>query len=661
MWRFLWALALFICVGFTHPASAAVSNIVKTEHATVRVVSGPWVDGVAEATLHIQSIPGWHVYWQNPGDSGAPPEIGSTTDDVEISGMSWPVPQPIQEGPFTVYGYKGEVTIPFTLKSSSKNLDINVNWLICEEICVPESGDFAITLSASTADQAFVAKAREAVPGTNHETGTFYQDAKHIYIGLPEKLGAEELADGYHLFPVTDQLISNQQVQKVMQSTQDQYVIKVPTSDFMIDDLQQFTGLIQGRDGPVYVTFDHTPTPFSLERPEPDTGLIWIILAAFLGGAILNLMPCVFPILSIKILSYVKKAGKNKKHIREEGLSFTAGVMLSFIAIAFLLVGLKSAGHELGWGFQLQSPEFILGLIFLFFFMSLSLSGFIELGTSLMGVGNHLTQKPGHKGAFFSGILATIVATPCMGPFMATAIGFALSQSNIIIFTIFLALGFGMAAPYLLLTLYPRLLVSLPKPGPWMDTFKEAMAWPLYLTVVGLVWVLSQQIGATGVLAALTGCTLIGFGVWLNRKLHGKAGLIGALTLALLLATGYQAGQPPVNLAKVPYSAEQLTAYRDSSSSVFVNMTAAWCLTCKLNEQTTLKRDVVVQAFNDEGVIYMEGDWTNYDDDITKFLESFQRAGVPLYVYYPAGGDPVILPQLLTPTTVLKVLGNQQH
>jgi thiol:disulfide interchange protein DsbD len=387
-------------------------------------------------------------------------------------------------------------------------------------------------------------------------------------------------------------------------------------------------------------------------------------------------MPCVFPVLSIKALHFAQLAHDNPWSVRRHGLVFSAGVLVSFACIAGLLLGLRAGGAQIGWGFQLQSPLFITLLAYLLFILALSLSGFLTIGNSLTNLGQGFAARSGYPGVFATGVLATLVATPCTAPFMGTALGFALTQPWPVAIGIFQALGVGFALPYLLLSFKPSLLRLLPKPGPWMERFKEFLAFPLYGTVAWLIWVLSQQTGSNGIAAVLAGLIFIAFAGWLIKigsqmamgwRLLGRLGVTTALITALALATlptttDSRSSQPPSLNATAttwePFSKARLKALRAVDRPVFINFTAAWCITCLVNERIALSSPRVKATLKAQGITYLKADWTNRDPEITQMLTSFERSGVPLYVLYPPGqtSDAIVLPQILTESLVLNAI-----
>jgi thiol:disulfide interchange protein DsbD len=391
--------------------------------------------------------------------------------------------------------------------------------------------------------------------------------------------------------------------------------------------------------------------------------LVWMSSLALLGGLILNLMPCVFPVLSLKVLGFAH----DRQHSQTlHGLAYGAGVVISFIAVALLLISLRNAGQAVGWGFQLQSPWFVALLAYLFFTMGLSLSGLVEFGGNWMNIGGSLTRISGYQGSFFTGVLATVVASPCTAPFMGTALGFAATQSTTTALTIFTSLGIGMALPVILLSCSPALMRLMPKPGPWMDNFKQLLAFPLYATAVWLCWVAGKQTGVNGISAILGGCVLLAFGLWLwNGKTLRRSLAAAAIALALSILSSpllqERSGKPLTqNNNWINYSPEKLSTLRQQNQAIFLNVTADWCITCLANEKLVLNRQRVKEALSANHIHYMKADWTNHDDNITALLKQFDRNGIPLYVFFPADSNqpPVVLPQILTTDTLIKTFQN---
>jgi thiol:disulfide interchange protein len=405
--------------------------------------------------------------------------------------------------------------------------------------------------------------------------------------------------------------------------------------------------------------------PATQPLPTPETsssgGLLYMLLLAFLGGTILNLMPCVFPILSLKVLSFARSTDHDR-HLNS--WVYTAGVIASFVLVAGLLIALQQAGNAIGWGFQLQSPGFVIALAYLFVVMGLSLSGLIELGGNLMNTGSGLANRGGLTGSFFTGVLAVVVASPCTAPFMGTALGFAASQPPQIGLLVFAALGAGMAAPLLLFSYSGAARALMPKPGVWMETLKQLLAFPLYGTAIWLLWVAGRQTGVNTMATALSGALLLALGLWLWhhqwwRKALALACVVGAVGLGSVRGLDHNSGgETELARGKMAWSEQEVAALRSAGKPVFVDVTADWCLTCMANETAVLLTDDMIQAFSDHGVVYMVADWTNPDPTIAALLKKHGRNGIPLYLMYAADASqaPLVLPQLLTKEIVLEAL-----
>lgn len=402
------------------------------------------------------------------------------------------------------------------------------------------------------------------------------------------------------------------------------------------------------------------PQPSTADNPDQ----LWVwqaLVFAFLGGIILNLMPCVFPVLSIKVLSLVQGHGKE---LKLHGLMYTLGIVASFLAFAGLLLIAKAGGQAVGWGFQLQSPGLVTALAYLFFVMGLAMAGYIQLGSSLMGVGQSLTEKSGLQGSFFTGVLAAVVASPCTAPFMGAALGFALTQPAYVCLAVFIALGLGMAIPLLLLCFLPQFTQNLPKPGLWMETLKEFFAFPLYISAIWLLWVLTNQAGSDMMLATCIGAVAIAFAFWiLRRPAKGWTNkfykILAVLALILAIFVPYNSVKNRDHDKRwQAYSPESLAEFRAQGRPVFIDVTADWCITCKVNERTTLTSKDVEAAFDELNVATLKADWTNADPQIKELLRDYGRIGVPLYVWFPAGDKQrgIVLPQILTPAIVIDAI-----
>ena len=709
--RLLWIVALPLCwVG-----SAAASAPVTTDHVTARLIPETQTVRPGDTVwvmLHLQLKEGWHTYWRNPGDSGEPPHILWTLPDgVEAGEIHWPYPDALPYGPLLNYGYSGEAfhLVPIRVaegwpEDRPVTLKAKASWLACSDICVPEGGEFALTLSAGGGAQtdpaaaALFRSARERLPAKAPGTAAFERrDGKVVLTVAGSALQADRVEKAV-FFPYKWGLVEPSAPQILGEAPGGISLTLTPGQKPEAERLEGVLVVTEtGSGAPETRGYEISAAAEAQDRAaaEPgdaatarsqgdasgfaafEGGALQAMLFALLGGLILNLMPCVFPVLSMKAMALIRHAEKDAGTMRRHGLTYTLGVLTCFAAMAGLLVALKAGGDAIGWGFQLQSPLFVGAMAYLFFLLGLNLSGVFHFGGSVMGLGSGLAAREGYAGSYFTGMLAAVVSTPCTAPFMGAALGYALTQSAPVAIAIFLALGLGFALPYLLLTLAPPLVRLLPRPGPWMEWTRQFLAFPLYASVAWLIWVLGIQTGPDGVLAALAGLVLIAFGVWLlnvARDAGGRGRLVGrigtAAALIAALAVIADLGVRPRETAALSasgrsdsgpsfesFSSGRLAALRAAGKPVFVNMTAAWCVTCLVNERVALSSDAVAEQFEALGITYLKGDWTNGDPQITALLESFGRSGVPLYVLYgPDNADPVLLPQLLTESIVLDAL-----
>ena len=674
-------LLAFLLIGqHTHASanSAHTDNAVASLRSNVAVVAAGdsfWL------ALELQPREGWHTYWRNPGDSGLPTTIEWTLPEGFTAGdIHWPAPEAIPYGPLMNFGYHRShlLMVPITPPASLVAglplvFEARADWLICEEICIPEGVDLSLTLTAADAhalsadNDNFIAAQREW-PQVSPWASRF----QIVENALVLQVDTAWLGTKVRFFPFQEGLIDAPGYQTV--------VLGAGNTSLRIPMGAAGDALGTALAGVLVVTDAKEPTAYLIEAsqaafpmptwPAPavtvegasnsDLSIFTALLYAFIGGILLNLMPCVFPVLSLKALALVYAGGETRQQMRQEGLIYTAGILVSFVVLAGALMALRAGGEAIGWGFQLQSPTFISLLILVLFVVGLSLSGFFVLGGRFMGMGQSFTQKRGPAGAFFTGVLATVVATPCTAPFMAPALGYALMQPAALSMAIFISLGLGLAFPFLLISLVPALGDRLPKPGPWMDVFKQVLAFPIYATVIWLVWVLGQQSGMDAVAAILAAMMMATLGLWLSKQ--GKKALVKVLAalaflgvIAAAIFAGQQSQIPSTHKqAWSPETVENLVA---DGEAVFVNFTAAWCVTCLANERVAFSDASVQQYMADYGIVYLEADWTRRDPVIAAELARFGRSGVPLYLYYPrAGGTPVVLPQLLTPGLLLEHL-----
>jgi thiol:disulfide interchange protein/DsbC/DsbD-like thiol-disulfide interchange protein len=634
--------------------------------------------------------PHWHTYWKNPGDSGEPTRLTWTLPEgFSASDIRWPLPDAIPVGPLMNFGYSDELLLPVTitppaeLDGDSVTLKLRADWLVCEKICIPESADLTLTLPIASGGTA-------AIPGPHADL--FAQTERHLptpvdwtstLTGGPQTLALDIAAPeldaaritNVTFFPDAWGLVAHAEPQ-TLQWTDGGLRLALKPGDLASDDLKELSGVLVLEEvlGDTRVRNGFSLRAVKAEgaiSPAPPAAAaldLWqALLFAFLGGLILNLMPCVLPILSLKALTLAGHGGHDGAATRS-GFVYLAGVLVSFAALAVLLAVLRNAGLAFGWGFQFQSPVFVLAMAALFMALGLSLSGVFDIGGRAVGIGDSLTRMRGHTGSFFTGVLATVAATPCTAPFMGVAIGYALTRPSLQMTSVLLAMGLGFALPMVALSVSSGLRRILPKPGPWMETFKQLLAFPLYATVAWLVWVLSVQTGSDGVLSAGVVLTAVAFAAWLlgagRSRSTMRAAVAACLAIGAIAVTAPWLQPPPQTLAEAShagpaserFSPERVAALRASGRPVFVNLTAAWCITCKVNERVALSSEAFRNALQERDVAYLTGDWTSQDDRITRTLQSFGRAGVPLYLLYPADTtrDAVVLPQILTEAIVVR-------
>ncbi|MDX2264574.1 MAG: protein-disulfide reductase DsbD family protein [Hyphomicrobiales bacterium] len=681
MVRGIIALALAFC-GWAG-AYAAPAPIVKArltaDVAAVAPGQSFWV------AIHQDIRPGWHTYWVNPGDAGEPLTVEWSLPPGFTAGeIQFPVPDVIPVASLVNYGYSNNavmlvrVQAPATTPARPFEIKARARWLVCEEVCIPEEAELSLTLSPgetfASADAGAIAAAAAKLPGPSPWLASAEAGAEAIRLTL----AGAGASVGARFFPLDWGHVDNAAPQSVAPAGGD-LVLTLQRGELKSSSPAPLKGLIvMGRDedrrgywveAPVrsVASLGFAPAAADADGAGGGLGLLGAVAFAFLGGAILNFMPCVFPILAIKAMSL---AGAARGEGRRHGFAYLAGVMAAFAAVAAIVIALKESGAAFGWGFQFQSPAFVLFMAVLFLGLGLSLSGVFHLGGGLCRAGEGMTRRGGVSGVFFTGVLATIAATPCTGPFMGAALGYAFAQPPVETLAVILALGLGFAAPMTALGVAPGVARLLPRPGPWMETLKQAMAFPLYATAAWLVWVLSVQRGSDGVLAAGVGLLGVGVACWLWGRANGPslraaalAFLAAALTASATLLPDEARGPAAVAAsgrgpAPEPYSATRLAELRGQGRPVFVNFTAAWCVTCKANERLALSSARMREAFSAAGVVYLKADWTTYDADITAALKSFGRAGVPLYVLYPPNsGEPDVLPQILTEAMIVDRLG----
>ena len=667
--RILALIAILIGWAGMTPALAAPLDVQSTPHVRAELTASheqATPGKTVTLLLTIAIIPGWHVYWRNPGDSGEPTSMQIRLGDGPESeaALSWPPPHAVPYQGLVNYGYEGTVRHTTTItvpqdwpEGEALPVSASVTWLVCEDICIPETVGFTLSLPVGPESQRnaivsdMIAEQAQSVPRQSPWPATAHEAEGSLVLSLKGAELASSALEKAEFFAGRWGVIDHAAPQRLRQSAEGLTLTLTRGADRLGEAVEGVLVLTERSGNEVMRTGYEVTAPLSA-APAQSGGPNALVLVglALLGGLILNLMPCVFPVLAIKALALVEHSGEAERRIAG-GLGYTAGVMVSFAALGAVLIGFKQAGAAVGWGFQLQSPIVIFALAAIMLLVGLNLSGVYTIGGRLMGLGGNTRAS-----SFLTGVLATIVAAPCTAPFMATAVGAALLQPTAIALGIFAALGLGLALPYLLLSISPALARALPKPGPWMEKLQQALAFPLYGTAVWLVWVLGQQVSEPAYLSLMLALVVLGFAVWaLARggralKLMGAAGVIAVGVLSIgALGDKTSAGPAKLDDAATPYSAAKLAELRASGQPVFVNLTAAWCITCKVNERTALSSDAFHSELERRKIAYLVGDWTNQDEQITRLLEDHGRAGVPLYLAYPQSGPAIVLPQILTP------------
>jgi thiol:disulfide interchange protein len=665
------------------PAQALESAAFTTPRDTVTLISD--VDVVQPGKdfhlgLRFRLTPGWHIYWLNPGDAGQPPALqvilpaGSTA-----SALEWPTPLRIAEGPAMVFAYLGDVTLPFavtvpaSLQTKTFDVSVNANWLVCADVCKPETATFHLAIPTGTAIPSPQVNLFATSIARQPQQAPFKTKIiNHELVVIDKNLSAKTISDAW-FFPDTWGVIDHAAAQKLSFTNAGLTLALKPGATF--NPTAKLSGILvlknnQGQENYYFIA----ATPEAQTTPAP-ASLTLILFFAVLGGFILNLMPCVFPILAMKALSILKLSGAERRMVREEAIFYTLGVLAAFTILAGMLLLFRLAGKTVGWGFQFQSPVFVMAIAWLLFALGLNLSGAYMIGGRLMGIGEQYTRRNGIVGSFFTGLLVVVVATPCVAPFIGAAVATALAAPPLDMLSIFLAMGFGLALPYILLAMFPDGVRLLPRPGRWMEIFRQALAFPMYGASVWLVWVLSLQAGADGVLMALSGIVFIWFVVWLfgtlneNSSITAKSISAGLIIAVLLLMLGFlqKVAKPltvsqrnTTNFNQEAYSAARLASLRAAGKAVFIDMTAAWCITCLVNEKVAINTDAVAEIFARQHITYLKGDWTEQNPEITAYLHEHNHDGVPLYVFYPAGinTDAQVLPQILTKSIILEAINH---
>jgi thiol:disulfide interchange protein DsbD len=670
-------LSLFLILLLTTSSSLWSDSFFQASDSSVEVTSESEAMMKGDELLlglNFKLTPGWHTYWKNPGDAGEGASITwQLPKGFQASEILWPGPQAIPVEPLMTFGYEDEITLLTKIKALDAAVfpaivKAKVSWYTCKDICVPQEANLELTIQ------------------NGEKVNTFFaNELSNVFLNLPKELSSkhrvEALDDNYFLqmeldgnTPVSSAYffpeeygLSSYSKEQILEINKNSLSLQISQSEVDLK-LQNFAGvlLLNNQDSRTFFNVNLNLNNNQKQESLSISELVLTIIFAFIGGLILNAMPCVFPILSIKILNFVEQSEGSKEKMIQHGLSFSAGVLVTFLSIAGLLLLLKSGGESIGWGYQLQSPLMVTILIYLFVAIGITFMSNLVLGGQLAQLGN-INQGYGDiTSSFLTGVLAVIVASPCTAPFMGSAVGIALLQPGFITIAIFVSLGLGFAAPYLLLSFYPSLLKVLPKPGAWMETLKQFMAFPMWGSALWLTWVLSGQVQTDSVLMVLLGALFIALGLWILEKNQSSDGFakwmsLSSVTILLgaalwLAPTDYENIEQDTSSDLNSYSPELLDSLLAENKPVFLNFTADWCITCKVNEAIVLNQVSIKNALESKGIVYLKADWTRKDETIANKLAEYGRTGVPLYLLYSSEGIPVILPELLTEDMLLSYI-----
>ena len=643
MKKFFLACSLLFC-------TLAYSNPVETGHARASLITN-LQDSQQESFyvgVRLEMQEGWHTYWENPGDSGSPFDAQWNVDQgIIVENVEWPTPVTIPYPPLMTFGYEGDVVFPFkvfrAIDSNLSKINLEFDFLICADICIPEKASLSLDLS-SALPNSLVDEAVKSLPADFIQTQSVVE-GDHLKI----KFKSSQPVSNAYLFPREDNLFAYTPTQKWNRLSEDTYEIAVP---ILNDEVGSFSGILRINDEGFQVKEE-------LES-APSMSLWQAILFALIGGLILNLMPCVFPVISLKVLSFVSMGGNDNTKIRNHALSFVGGVMSTFLSIAAALIIIRSTGSMIGWGYQLQSPIVVGILTLIMLGIGLILLTNINFAAGLTTLGSSVQSRNDYSGSFFTGVLAVVVASPCTAPFMGAAIGYALLQPSFATLPIFIALGLGFAGPYLLLALRPDWISALPKPGAWMETLKQFFAFPMIATALWLMWVFMVQTSGDALILLLILGLILAIAIWMIATFKGRWKWVGML--ATFLAAIQMFNNLPENTSELAAdsSAEQWSLAIESDlqaqdQAYLINFTAAWCITCQTNEKTAFARDKVKEYLKNQDITYVKADWTNRNEDIAIGLARYERTGIPLYIFWKPGmPGSKILPAVLTEDILIK-------
>ncbi len=676
---------------------------IRVDHANVELISEVksivpgqsfWVAFKVDHDEH------WHTYWRNAGDAGIPTKIKwDVPAGFKAGNIQWPFPERIMLADVANFGFENELVLPVEISPPSDliirtnvTLNASATWLICKEECLPGEAELSLSLPVSNEilfNEKWVDKftaTREKLPLKNHDWKTSLDELTRSTISIRVQSFTQSNSNLGEIwfYPYQPGFIKNSSDQLIEQ-TENGFLISIGLEDFIVEQPDTLSGILVSENGwrgenterAIEITVPISNVEQGISNTEGEGFSIWLaLLFAFLGGMILNLMPCVLPVLSIKILGFVQQSGEDKSKIVQHGVLFTVGVVASFLILAGLLLILRAGGEQLGWGFQLQSPLFLIILSVLLLLFALSLFGVFEIGTSAGNIGGKIENRGGNIGAIMSGVAATVLATPCTAPFMGSALGFAITQPVFVTLSVFAFLALGMAFPYLLLSIFPQWLRFIPKPGNWMNTLKQFMGFLLLATIIWLAWVLGIQAGSDAITGLMGALLLAGLAAWIYGKwgsVLNKTGTritasVTAISLVIASVTAANSFIPEEPLSNTTikksnstlpwekFSQEKVDKLVAEGEKVFIDFTAAWCLSCQVNEKVVLNTQEVVNKFAELNVVPLKADWTSRDPEITKALAKFGRNSVPLYVLYDSEGNVTKLPEILTPGIVLDAL-----
>ena len=646
---------------FLFPSLFANQIVIDTGHANVSLVKNSY-DLKAEGSyigIKFELDKNWHTYWKNPGDSGGPLEIvWELPNQFKLDKINWPKPELIPYPPLMTYGYNNEVIFPFKVSqyelNTNEEIGVSVDFLICADVCIPEKAYIKTSIADIPLDNKldfFI----EQVPNVTLPTEA-YISGNTLKLKFSK---TDKSIDQVYFYSDVENVVEHSAVQKL---TEEEHNYSLEIQLFDSSKLSGISGVIviDGKPFEVKSTVMNTPEIGLFD----ELTLLQAVIFAFIGGLILNLMPCVFPVISLKVLSFVSMGGESLSRIRLHSLSFAVGVVVTFLTIAFAIILLKQSGSILGWGFQLQSPVMVSILALIMFIIGLVLLMDINIGTSLTRLGSKADMNPNYMNSFSTGVLAVIVASPCTAPFMGAAIGYAILQPAIITLPVFLSLALGFAFPYLLLTAKPGLISSIPKPGKWMETLKEFFAFPMFATSLWLLWVFSIQVDSDQLISLLICFFAVSIFMWIYKSFTNQFIFFGSFLLTILFLftqiNNFSSSQEISSrlndsLDSWYFGIEE--EYQELQQAYFINYTAAWCITCQANDKVALSRMKVKEFMAANDIKYVVADWTNKDKNILDALNVYGRSGVPLYVYWKPGMEkPQILPAILTEKIVLDAL-----